>query len=110
MSYAQLHIYPQEFEHCDATIIGTRNGLLALRDAITEALEKGNSEATLLQNDGEGYSLRLACASDQWMQAMPTSYLYQGARNWSETESAAFLAALDGRAASNKQPPDGIQT
>ncbi len=54
-----LHIRPQNWNHDSAEIVGTRAGLSALRDAISVALEVGESEASAIANDGEGYGVRI---------------------------------------------------
>jgi hypothetical protein len=66
-----IHIYGQQFFHDDAFIIGTREGLTALRDAINEALEKGRAVTEVFVNDGEGYDICIAlndsnCLSPFW--------------------------------------------
>lgn len=58
-----LHLYPQEDEHDDAFIVGTRIGLIKLRDSINAALSnkyEGKSSDSLSEHftsDGEGYDL-----------------------------------------------------
>lgn len=52
-----LNIYGQHHEHCDAFIVGSRDGLIALRDAIDMVLWSGEPEqAQTISVDGEGYS------------------------------------------------------
>lgn len=52
-----LHLFAQEQWHGGAYIVGTRKGIEALRDALTQALEspKGVGIAQGFTNDGEGY-------------------------------------------------------
>jgi len=54
-----LHIYGQYIYHGPATIKGTRDGLTALRDAITKALECGEETAEAFASDGEGYGVNI---------------------------------------------------
>lgn len=56
-SLTWLHVYGQWFFHSEARIRGTKEGLTALRDALTLAIEKGQAEADVLAADGEGYSV-----------------------------------------------------
>lgn len=74
-----LHIYGQEYWHDDAAIIGDRQGLTLLRDQIDRALSGGIRAATndgcvFFQNDGEGFSLHIALATDEEMQALASAY------------------------------------
>ena len=53
-----LHIYAQSFQHQDAWIVGTRDSLMALRDALNRALESQTLEKLeSFTGDGEGYSV-----------------------------------------------------
>ncbi len=53
-----LHIYAQKQEHLDAYIVGSRVGLLALRNALTAALEDNKAAAAgSFCADGEGYTI-----------------------------------------------------
>lgn len=57
-----LHIYAQELNHDEAFIVGNKEGLLRLKEAIDKAL---NEEAYLSRNvfvsDGEGYNVVVIC-------------------------------------------------
>ena len=55
-----LHIYGQFGPHGAATITGTHAGLIALRDALTEALENGSASTSAFTSDGEGYGIAVA--------------------------------------------------
>jgi hypothetical protein len=58
-----LHVYAQSHEHDEAYLIGTRNALLELRDAIDVALSnkarrrESASVADFFTSEGEGFSL-----------------------------------------------------
>lgn len=53
-----VHVYPQDAWHGSAYIVANGAGLMALRQAIDEALTRGRSEAEVMAADGEGYGLR----------------------------------------------------
>lgn len=57
MRFNWLHVYGQFCWHSEATIRGTRDGLIALRDAIDAAIETGSGSAEVIASDGEGYSV-----------------------------------------------------
>lgn len=51
-----LHVYAQESWHSPAQIMGHRDALKALRDAIDRALQTGmEASSEAMTNDGEGY-------------------------------------------------------
>jgi hypothetical protein len=52
-----LHVVPQYTYHADASIVGTREALVALRDAISYALKCGEAQMDTFASDGEGYTL-----------------------------------------------------
>lgn len=55
-----VHIYGQEFWHGSAYIIGNRSGMIALREALDQALATQDAQtATVSVNDGEGYFLNV---------------------------------------------------
>jgi hypothetical protein len=54
-----LHIYAQYTNHAPATIRGTKEGLIALRDALTVAIDNGKGEGTAYASDGEGYPIEV---------------------------------------------------
>jgi hypothetical protein len=62
-----LHIYGQSFWHDEAFIVGNREGLATLRDAITRALESesGAVVATAYVNDGEGFDIGIYRVHDE---------------------------------------------
>lgn len=59
MAEKLLHIYSQEYWHDDAFLVATRDGLLALREAIDRALKKRTGSARFFTGDGEGYSVHV---------------------------------------------------
>lgn len=55
-----LHLYSLEHEHGDAYVVGNREGLRLLRDAIKDALQEGEGQTTYFKpfaEDGEDYDL-----------------------------------------------------
>lgn len=50
-----LHIHAQKAHHDDAFIVGSREGLLAMREAIDLALDDCTAAAEVSVGDGEGY-------------------------------------------------------
>lgn len=95
-----LHIYEQSSHHMPAHLIGTRDGLQVLRDAIDAVLKGGEwiPYRTFYQCDGEAYEVEVAMVTQAWFNALPTSYSDYRNLEWSEGERAAFSAAIDGRA------------
>jgi hypothetical protein len=59
-----LHVVPQYTYHADAEIVGTADALTALRDAISYALKRGESEIDTFGSDGEGYTLTVRKLTD----------------------------------------------
>ncbi len=51
-----LHIYPQEYWHCDALVVANRDGLLSLQKAVDAALAEGIGKTDASAADGEGYA------------------------------------------------------
>lgn len=71
-----LHIYGQEYWHCDVRIVGTREDMERLRDQITLALKPGHAPNAELYfpNDGEGYSVKIAVATEAEIRKLPHTY------------------------------------
>lgn len=67
-----LHIYAQHSWHMPSRIVGNKNALTVLRDAIDEAIHKGNAETGAMTVDGEGYSVEVEMCDAKW-----------GSRGWS---------------------------
>jgi len=68
-----LNIYGQPYEHSEAKIIGNREGLESLKQAIDDALTFGSGRATtssqkepLFASDGEGYEVIVESHNTQW--------------------------------------------
>lgn len=61
-----LHLYPQPWFHEDAVIVGNRDGLLALQEAIDQALATGKASVTVEPSDGEGNDLLVLLLDADW--------------------------------------------
>ncbi len=72
MTIKLLHVYAQEWQHNDVHIIGNRDALKSLLDTITDALAIGmastqqEDDPGLFASDGEGYDVRVICATSEW--------------------------------------------
>lgn len=81
-----LHIYAQAFWHTEAVIVGNRTGLLALADAIQEAVNvDGTTTAEAFAADGEGYTVRVRLMDATGMNKLRLPYTDEDA-NWREGE------------------------
>lgn len=100
-----LHIRPQLTYHAEATIVGTSDGLEALRDAVNAALAEGAGKATVFASDGEGYNLAVQRTSTIAGLGAPT-YLDEEARNLASMERE-YLVRID--KASRQQEVDALQ-
>lgn len=71
-----LHIFAQAFEHSDAYVFGTEEGLLKLRAVIDAALESKTQDAYTESycTDGEGFGIYVFLASDYQMDTIPKPY------------------------------------
>lgn len=70
-----LHIYGQNFQHCDVAIVGSRQAMAYLHKAIGEALETGHKGHIFCQNDGEGYIVHIKIFSNPAMEKLPHAYI-----------------------------------
>ena len=62
-----VHIYGQEIWHGDAFIVANKEGLLAISQAINQALTKGKGVTEVMPADGEGFALKILCRNDEWL-------------------------------------------
>jgi len=73
-----LHVYGQPFQHSDCFIIGTVEDLRELADALLKACDvhmgSGKEKVNFFTSDGEGYSLRIARASEPELDATRLPY------------------------------------
>lgn len=61
-----LHIYPQGQWHDDVKVVGNRNALQVMRDAIDAALRDGNAKTSAMVSDGECFSLIVEVEDHEW--------------------------------------------
>lgn len=75
-----LHIYAQFSWHGEARIVGNRNALTVLRDAVDAALSDGKAETTAMVTDGEGYAVQIELVDRGWQhpewENMPLPYAW----------------------------------
>jgi len=64
-----LQVYAQHFHHLESFIEGNNEGLIELRNAIDQALEKGTGKANLFPSDDEGYELYVPLIPDEEQKA-----------------------------------------
>lgn len=67
-----VHILPQQCWHDPAFIVGNREGLTALRDAINDALIHESASTEVFADDGEGYRVAVVYRHD--MSDVPFGY------------------------------------
>lgn len=66
MTPAHLQITPQDGPHGDVTIVGTPAGLLALAQALSEALfQMPRTRQTFYPADGNGYEVHVRLVLDE---------------------------------------------
>lgn len=76
-----LHIIAQKAWHDPSFIIGTRDALERLKNAIDAALSDGVVHcAEVFAADGEGYSVIVRCVSYEQMDSVPLGYTSPEAR------------------------------
>jgi hypothetical protein len=80
-----LHVYGQYCWHSECRIVGNKNALIVLRDAIDDAIKRGKSETGAMTSDGEGYSVEVEMCdadwdSDKW-ERQPMPYTAEHARS-----------------------------
>ena len=91
--YPVLHIYGQHSYHMEAIIMGSEKGLIALRDAINEAIFPGkeSSEVEVYVNDGEGYTVYIKMINDAGIDELPVPYTADFAQDKRGRSPASFL-------------------
>ena len=72
---AMLHIYSPIWQHADGYIIGDKRALKDLRDALDRAISgKEPTSFKAFVNDGEGYTVHVACLSEQEVDRLSLPY------------------------------------
>ena len=69
-----LHIYGQQRWHDDAVIVGTKEALIQLRDALDQAIANKNGAARVTQTDGEGFDIIIMTSTAEQMEKHFTVY------------------------------------
>lgn len=95
-----LHIYGQHFWHDEAYIVGNRGALIALRDAIDEALARMAGELEVFTNDGEGHHVCIAAVGSAVADRLILPYTEDIARDRHKnqiTGAEAFYAVQGGK-------------
>jgi hypothetical protein len=70
-----LHVYGQHSWHDSAYVVGDKNALMALRDAIDEAIKNGIGKAHVFVADGEEYTLNVVEKNSDSMENMSYPYI-----------------------------------
>lgn len=85
-----VHIYEQYAHHCDVIILGDKEGLRNLQNAVTQALDNPpDGKADVFCNDGEGYSIRVAMVNH--IDDIPVAYTADYAADKKGISPANFL-------------------
>lgn len=72
---AMLHVYSPIWQHADGFILGDRQALEDLRDALDRAISgKGPASFNAFVNDGEGYTVHVAWLSEQEVDRLSLPY------------------------------------
>lgn len=86
-----LHIHAQPAQHDEAYIVGNRAGLLALRDAINQALLTGEATTPssldgheVMTADGEGYTVTVTCDNSAWNSPTWQAAFLPYTRDWAQ--------------------------
>lgn len=76
-----LHFYGQHQPHQEAWVCGNKEGLIALRDLLDEAINKCSGSCVtqgasleLTSSDGEDYKVLALCLSDSYMEKLILPY------------------------------------
>jgi hypothetical protein len=100
---SKLHLYPQSGSHSDGWLVGDREGLTALRDAISRVLDEPPpaARAQLFSSDGEGYSLVVVLQENPavWDRLLLPYAKLEDARKdathpWSELDEGLYKSLL----------------
>lgn len=73
-----LHVYGQEMSYDPVDVVGNRNALESLRDAIDDALERQGEDAafTVKQNDGARYIVTVRLVDDDEAKSLESAYFW----------------------------------
>lgn len=80
-----LHLFSQLYCHSDAWVVGTMDGLIKLRDALTRVIDTGEPQvAHTYTSDGEGYCALVIPLTGQQMYDMALPYTHENLEGDSE--------------------------
>lgn len=96
-----LHIYAQSYQHQPAVIIGNREALELLHEAIDRAIRGHDNEAVAFAKDGEGYGAIVLLTDDDEFRKTPLPYTDP------EFERGGFPENIMRRLVSVVAPPKG---
>ena len=85
--YHPLVVYGQLMWHCEASIVGTEEALVSLRDAIDEAIAKGAARRAFMPGDGEGYYVEVLKATADEVDRLPNQYTDENANSGDELDN-----------------------
>jgi hypothetical protein len=86
-----LALYAQPWWHCEAFVVGDRDGLVALRAAIDVALESDHGRCQTFVQDGEGYTTHVMIAKMVELHMLRCPYTDGRARDDIGIEPATLL-------------------
>ncbi|MCR4293612.1 MAG: hypothetical protein NUV76_12135 [Candidatus Kuenenia sp.] len=91
--YPVVHIYGQHSHHMEVFILGNKQGLISLRNAINEAVYSGKKEAEVevYCNDGEGYDVYIKMVNDKNIDKLPVPYTADYAQDTTGRSPASFF-------------------
>ncbi len=94
-----LHVYGQGAWHDDVLIVGTREALYALGDALkaiawTLPPQKMIDAGEFFVSDGEGFTVKVCCADVATMDTLPLPYTEEAAATPDDDPRWAALMAL----------------
>jgi len=96
MKTPYIHIYGQSMNHDDLFIIGNKEGLIALSDALDMVSAHWNDDSIgvdVFAKDGEGYKIIIKRANDDEMEQLMLPYT-EGYANW-KGKSPVELIGVD---------------
>lgn len=93
-----LHVYPQYMEHCEAIIVGNREGLELLLAAVNAALNTGLGTEQVMASDGEGYDVIVVREDADWLSEAWAARAYYSAWD-SERDNDGYSFVMRAKAA-----------
>lgn len=66
-----VHLWQPLMWHCDQNIVGNKEGLTLLKDALQKAIDTGKGVAEAFISDGEGHDVIIQCVKEIDLLAVP---------------------------------------